>query len=189
MADDWLAPDFISACVAAVQRLGTDYVMGDCVLHDEDGGILYRRSGDPHFSRGLRYWMTVNSPSFMIRRAMLDEIGLFSDISVASDYDWFLRAHVAGYTGAYDPSIAYHFRTGGVSTQKAFEAYRENMAIALKYGAPRARVMWVYTRVVIQHLSRLMLQKLLPAGFVLSLRRSLQKRRAFMRRGADVSRT
>jgi len=177
MADDWLAPDFVSKGIAALKTRGVDYVFGDCMLHSEDGAFLYRRIGDPNFAGNLRYWMTVNSPSFMVRRAMLDSIGLFADISVASDYDWFLRAHLAGFRGTYDPSLLYHFRMGGVSTTSAFKAYRENAAIALKYGAKGPIVAAVFTGVLLRHGAQRLLHRLLPDDVVLALRRYRQNRR------------
>lgn len=186
MADDWLPPDFVSASVAALKRHGTDYVFGDCMLHTEDGSFLYRRVGNPDFAKRLRFWMTVNSPGFMIRRAMLDDIGLFADIAVASDYDWFLRAHIAGYRGAYDPSVHYHFEIGGISSTSAFRSYRENAVIARKYGAPMAAVAAIYAGVVLRHCGRTALQFLLPDSVVLALRRYRQKRRVVVQRGADA---
>jgi glycosyltransferase involved in cell wall biosynthesis len=177
MADDWLSPNFCSTAIAGIRRSNVDYVVGDCMLHGIDGSEQYRRFGSPNFEEGLRHWMTVNSPSFAIRRAILDEIGLFADISVASDYDWFLRAHLAGNRGAYDPSLLYHFRLGGVSTTSGFRAYRENLAIAVKYGAPLPAALSAYLSVMARHLSRLLLQRLLPERSMLALRRHRQKRR------------
>lgn len=175
MADDWLSPDFITASVEALKRHGTDYVFGDRMLHAPDGTVLYKLPGSADFAKGLRNWMTINSPSFTIRRRLLEEIGLFNDISVASDYDWFLRAHNAGFRGAYDPSILYHFEIGGLSTFNAFQGYRDNMLLALKYGARPSQAFLAYLSNVSMHCAREVLAALLPDAVVLSLRRFRQK--------------
>jgi glycosyltransferase len=176
MADDWLSPSFVADSIAAFKRHQCDYLTGDCMLHEPGGGVLYRRAAPPNFERGLRSWMTINSPCWVIRRQMLDEIGLFDELSVASDYDWFLRAHLAGYRGAYEPSLLCHFQVGGISSSRAFLGYWENLKTALSHGMPVLPAWRSYVVNMGRHLARDLLGALLPAAVLLTLRRWRQRR-------------
>jgi len=176
-ADDSLPLDFVAASVAAFTRSGADFVFGDLELYSDSGKYLYRKAGTPDYAAGIRCRFTITAPSFSVSRRMLEQIGLFRSAvsntltAYAEDYEIFLRAHCAGFRGAYDPAIRYYFRAGGVSSTSAFPIYQWQARWAILHGAnPLAAWGWC-VRITLRHLIRDGLSKLLPNRVMLALRR------------------
>jgi glycosyltransferase involved in cell wall biosynthesis len=171
LADDWIAPDYVSRSIGALEREKTDFVFGDLELYDDRGKFLYRMRGNPNYRSTIRYDLSFTTPSWTFRRGMLEKIGLFKLLDVAPDYEWFLRADIAGYKGAHDSGITYCFRFGGNSSVNVFLGYQEVRRLAIAYGASPAIAWYFYLRKTIRHRGRDLLAKLLPMHLMMALRR------------------
>jgi len=183
LGDDWLDENFAAESVRALEAGNLDFVFGDVDLYENEG-LLYRRRGNPRFARTLRYEVSFNTPSWSVRRSIFDDIGLFKMVNVSPEYDWLLRAHLAGYKGAHDPSIVYNFRFGGNSSVHAFLGYREVREMAIANGGNRIVAWMHYLRWAIRHEARVALETFVPADLMLRLRRL---RRNFLDRQSSVS--
>jgi glycosyltransferase involved in cell wall biosynthesis len=174
MGDDWLADDFVSKTVAAFLRTNADFVFGDLELY-EGSRRLYRHRGAHHFWRTLRYELSFTSPGWSFRRVLLNELGLMKLLDVAPDYEWVLRAHLAGKKGAYDDNIVCHFALGGNSTLRATLGFDEIRRISIEMGG-NVLVAWIfYLRSSLKHRVRLFLDRILPMTASLVLRRTTKK--------------
>lgn len=182
LADDWLAPDFVEESVRALEVSGADYAFGDVNLYDNDA-FLYRRGGNPDFARTLRYEVSFNTPSWTVRRSIFDVIGLFKLVNVSPEYDWMLRAHLAGYVGIYDPKIVYNFRFGGNSSAHVYLGYKEVRAMAIANGANPLMAWVYYLRRRGMHQLRGVLEAVISNDTMLTMRRW---RRSLMDRHAKA---
>ena len=170
LADDWLADDYVEISMKAFDRSGADYVFGDVNLYQGDS-FLYRRGGNPDFARTLRYAMSINTPGWTMRRSIFEAIGLFKLVEVSPEYDWMLRAHLAGYKGIYDPEIVYYFRFGGNSTVHAVRGLAEVRQIAISQGV-NSLLAWIhFLRNAGRYKLRVALERVLPEKLMLKLRR------------------
>lgn len=162
-SDDKFPPDFIANAVAALQRTGSDFVFGD-LIYTVEGRVPLLVPGDPNYARSIRYKMPcVNSTSMLMQRKSFSSVGLFDvNIRYSPDYDWVLRAHLAGLRGVYDPAIRTYFAHGGMSTINYVEALAAVRDVAISHGCPPARAYLAYYRGVLQKRVRDVLQRLLP---------------------------
>jgi GT2 family glycosyltransferase len=137
-ADDRLSPGQIARAAAVLDSTGADGVFGDLVCEDGAGRPLHRIAGDPGYAEKIaRRFPAMNHPTLMVRRDLFDRIGGFDTaLRVAMDYDWCLRAHLAGARFVYDPTIEGHYRLGGASDRRWLLAARELRDISLRHGLP-----------------------------------------------------
>ena len=171
LADDWVAPNYVSRSVAAIERECVDFVFGDLDLYSEEGKFLYRMRGNPDYGKSIRHDLSFSTPSWTFRRGMMEKIGLFKLVDVAPDYEWFLRGDIAGLNGAHDGAISYCFRFGGNSSVNVYLGFREVRNIAIAYGAPPGKAWLCYLRKSIRMRFRTVLEGVLPRGWMLALRR------------------
>jgi glycosyltransferase involved in cell wall biosynthesis len=145
-ADDWMEPDQVERAVAALERSGADFAFGDLVYHDPTGRPVHRIKGDPDYARLIGSRMPeINHPTLLARRDVYHGVGPFDPrYGAAMDYDWLLRAHIAGYRGVYEPRIVAHMTLAGVSDRAYLRALGEVRAIAVKHGQPAARAWALY---------------------------------------------
>ncbi|MCA9165838.1 MAG: glycosyltransferase, partial [Planctomycetales bacterium] len=139
-SDDWYADGAINRMVAAHQtRLATNQspaiLHGDSVWHWPES-IPNRPAprrirprlwgGRDQVGRAFWFDMPVNHPTCFVPSSIYQRVGLFdTDYRVAMDFDWMLRAFLAGARFAYVPEVITHFQTGGVSGQHTRLAIRE----------------------------------------------------------------
>ena len=143
-ADDWMEPDQVERAIDVLEQSGADFAFGDLVYHDPSGRPVHRIKGDPDYATLIRTRMPeINHPTLLARREVYDGVGPF-DVSygAAMDYDWLLRAHIAGYRGVYEPRMVAHMTLAGVSDRAYLRALAEVRAIAVKHGQPAASA-WV----------------------------------------------
>ena len=98
--------------LAAISSTGAPFVFGDVEFH-RDGAPLYRERGQAGYAAGLGAKMScVPHPSMLVSRAAFEQVGLYrTDLKLAMDYEWLLRAsraglvgsHVGGRPGPHDP--------------------------------------------------------------------------------------
>ena len=106
--------------VTCVQESGADTVFADLVVvdpSDMDRMVRYYKSSRFRPER-LRYgWMPAH-PTFVAKRALFDEWGLYSlDYRIAADYEMMVRLlYRARVSYAYLPRVVVKMRAGGVST-------------------------------------------------------------------------
>jgi len=171
-ADDWMEPDQIERAVAALERTGADFVFGDLVYHDPAGRAVHRVLGDATYARVIGSRMPeVNHPTLLARRETYERIGLFDlRYRAAMDYDWLLRAHLAGCRGVYEPGIAAHMTLAGVSDRAYARALGEVRAIAVRHGQPPAKAWLLYGYRVFKGAAQRALRRLAPEPLYALLR-------------------
>lgn len=121
-SDDWYEPGAIRAVLEKMQETGADVVCGD-LQYWKDGQRTYLASSEPEqLSRG----MTVGHPTVFVRRDCYRRHGLFRpDFKLAMDYEWLLRAKVAGARfAAIDRCIA-NMQGGGIGDRRWRDSQRE----------------------------------------------------------------
>jgi len=128
-AGDRYLPGALHAVLASAES--PDDVLCGAILKDEEG-VETRYRPDP--SR-LRWDMTIHHPATFTRREVFEEIGGFDErYPNAMDYDFLLRALVAGKRFAVLPETLARMASGGQSERSLWKTYRETHAI-------RARVL------------------------------------------------
>jgi len=117
-------------CMAAAQ---SDTVFADLVqVTRRDLNRVVRYYDSSRFSLGrLRYGWVPAHPTFMVRKVLYDEWGLFSlDYRIAADYEMMVRLlYRAGASYSYLPSVVVKMRIGGVSTSGLRNIIRMNREI------------------------------------------------------------
>lgn len=161
--DTEVEPDWLANLVAALDRhpeagMATSRIM----LYDQRdtlnaAGDLYRCDGTPD-SRGV--WQRYGPPydqeclvfggsggALALRRAMLDEIGLFEErfFMYCEDVDLSWRAQLAGYRCVYVPdAVIYHHlsATGGGALASYYVGRNTLWTVARNYPPPLLRRNW-----------------------------------------------
>ena len=135
-ADDWLDPDQIKHAVEALESRNADFVFGDLAYHAPDGNLLHIIKGDQHYADRIASRMpALNHPTMLVKRAIFDAIGGFDKrYRVAMDYDWALRAHLAGFRGRYAPEVTGHMTLDGTSDRRFVHGLAEVRTIATAHG-------------------------------------------------------
>jgi glycosyltransferase involved in cell wall biosynthesis len=143
-ADDWLPDDFVARAVAALADGKADFVFGDMDYY-VNGAFVFTIQGDADYRRRISYrGPTMNYPTLTAHRRVFEGAGLFNPAyRVAPDYEWLFRVHRAGFQGAHDPTIRYHFALGGNSTRYITRATVEVARALCGLGANPLRV-WSY---------------------------------------------
>ena len=120
-ADDTLATPESLANIAKAAAQSVDVVYGDVVYVDPDETskvIRYWNSGR-FAARRLRYGWMPPHPTFYVRRALQNVLGLFDvQLRIAADYDFMLRIlSRSGIEVAYVPRVLVRMRVGGASNK------------------------------------------------------------------------
>lgn len=139
-SDDWIEPDQMCRAVEALQRTQADFVFGNMKVHGANGAELFELRGDPDYHRRIRHTMPdMNHPSMVCRRDAYERYGLYDTaLRVAMDYEWLLRAHIAGAKGSYVPELTSHMDAGGVSNRSIRTALEETRSVSVRHGySPR----------------------------------------------------
>ena len=170
-SDDAFQPDYVANALEAIRRSKSDFVFGDLVYMRGAGSALI--PGDPHYSRSIRHTMpSVNATSLLMRRRSFDAIGLFdANNRYCADYDWLLRAHLAGLRGSYHPTIRSYFSHGGISSANYFAALARVGDVAIAHGCPPLKAHVAFARGVTQKLIRTVLRNILPERMFYSILR------------------
>ena len=172
-ADDWLEPDQIEKAVSALGRDGADFVFGNLAYHDQDGSLLHIMRGDPGYAEVIKSRMpALNHPTILVKRTLFDRIGVFDErYRIAMDYDWVLRAHLAGCTGAYAPDLLGHMTLNGVSDRQFVGGLAEVRDIAIHHGQSGAKAWPLFGFRIVKGLAQRLLQRHASPDFYDKLRR------------------
>jgi glycosyltransferase involved in cell wall biosynthesis len=123
-AGDRYLPGALHAVLASAGD-PADILCGSFLKGEERGEARYR----PDPSR-LRWDMTIHHPATFTRKKVFEEIGGFDErYPNAMDYDFFLRAFVAGKRFAILPEIIARMASGGQSERSLWKTYRETQTI------------------------------------------------------------
>ena len=129
-ADDWLDEQQIARAVEVATSVYCDLVHGDLMMHRAQGGEWLRVGDDGWFPLEIAALPRISHPTVLARRAVYERIGLFrTDLRIASDVDWLLRAAHAGLLMRYCPLIRSHMSEGGISTVQQRLALAEFVAL------------------------------------------------------------
>ena len=172
-ADDRLAPGQVARAARRLDRGDADGVFGDLICEDASGWAMHRIAGDPDYAASIRFgFPAMNHPTMMVRRDLFQKIGGFdADLHIAMDYDWCLRAHLAGALFVHDPEIIGRYRLGGASDRRWVVAASELRRIAMRHGLP-ARIAWsIFLARIGRAGAQRSLKAVLPAAWHASLRR------------------
>ncbi|MFK7758545.1 MAG: glycosyltransferase family 2 protein [Phycisphaerales bacterium] len=136
-ADDWFEPDFIEKSINTIVASTADFVFGNIWMHGYRGQDLYL-AGDPEYAKVVRRDVPATwHPTMMCKRKMYEQLGLYrTDMKVASDYDFQIRAFNAGFMGVYAQEAVAHVAAGGVSTTAQHTALREGFLCSVWNGYP-----------------------------------------------------
>jgi glycosyltransferase involved in cell wall biosynthesis len=137
-ADDEYLPDAIASGVAALDaHPEAGFSFGDCALLEDEKQVMVLHA-DPDYERVVvRRMPRVNHPSFLVRRSVYEENGLFRpQYRIAMDYDFLLRIHRAGVRGVVIPRTLVQMRLGGISNAQVLRCYRECFEVARNNGEP-----------------------------------------------------
>ena len=165
-ADDWLEPDQIEKAVDALESRNADFIFGDLTYHDADGRLLHVIKGDPLYWTKIHSRMpALNHPTMLARRTVFDGIGVFDErYHIAMDYDWALRAHLAGYFGRHAPGVIGHMTLEGTSDRRFVQGLAEVRSIALSHGQPVIKAWPLFGFRVVKGFTQRMLQRHVPAS-------------------------
>ncbi|MGV8137969.1 MAG: glycosyltransferase family 2 protein [Mangrovibacterium sp.] len=124
-ADDWYEPD-------ALERIAEEYTSNPEI------GIFYgmtafRRGGNVHLHPvkplahvGLFWGMSLTHPGVFVRKKTYDSVGMFNlSYRLAMDYDFLLRALLAGIKFKFVDHHLSNYRSGGLSDRFYQESVRE----------------------------------------------------------------
>ena len=165
-ADDWMSSDQVEQAVNVLKQHSADFVFGDLIYHNEDGGENHRIKGDPEYKKAINSKMpALCHPSVMARRSAYQRAGLFDPrYRYAMDYEWFLRLHRTGGRGIYSMNITAHMRLAGISDRSYLKSLKEVRNIAVQYGQPAWIANFLFAFRIMKSFSRRWLEKLLPRG-------------------------
>jgi len=184
-ADDWLEPDQIERAVAAARATGAEIVHGELLMHRAQGGHWLRTGRNDWYPPAPATLPAISHPTVFVQRSVYERIGLFrTDLRIAADVDWLLRAAREGVAMVHEPRLRSNMSEGGVSTRRQRLALGEYAAILAREPHHRARLvagalfMWGSTLPWLAPLLRLLRRARASAVNRVSLARGAVRRRA-----------
>ena len=171
-ADDWLSPDQIETAVNLLQATDAGFAFGDLLYHAPDGTILHKIQGDPDYGTKITSLMpALNHPTMLVRRRVFDDIGGFDlRYKVAMDYDWALRAHLAGHQGVHSKDILGHMTLAGASDRQFIRSLAEVRQIAMHHGQSSVTAWTLFCFRVVKGMAQRLLQQYAPPSLYRLLR-------------------
>lgn len=149
-ADDWYEPDAIVQLLPYMT--GVAVVHGRSRLHDSRTGAA-RESGplewfpEKHF-RPLQK-MPAQHPTCFVPRTVYERVGLYdTNFRLAMDYDFLLRAHLAGIPFRYVPKVITNFSVMGASSRDPRRSQREVLASQVLHLNRLRGPLWNYVQTI-----------------------------------------
>lgn len=163
-ADDWLDPGQAALAVDSLERTGAAFAFGRLAFHDSDGAKLYEMDGDPSYWRVIHRRMpAINHPTVVVRKSAYQSVGMFSlTRRVAMDYDWHLRAELAGLRGVYVADLVGHMTVGGTCFREWKRGLREVRDTAIEHGQAASSATAEYVWRLARGNARSLLTRMLP---------------------------
>ncbi|WP_336790601.1 glycosyltransferase [Paenibacillus sp. MMO-177] len=138
-ADDIATHDRFEKQINVLNQMGYDIVASALQYIDEEGNNLGLSScygQTPEKCRNsLSHRSILAHPTWMFKREILNEIGLYHNVVTAEDYDFLCRAVSSGKNAINMPEILlkYRIRNNGISIGKAFQQQRTMYIIQNEY--------------------------------------------------------
>ncbi|WP_051640638.1 glycosyltransferase family 2 protein [Thiomicrorhabdus sp. Milos-T2] len=140
-ADDFLMDDALSEALSVVS-LKTDVLLTNGNFQTLTGDYTYESNIDK-----LKYTMSVFHPGMIVRKRVYEKVGLYrTDLKIASDYDWILRAHNMNIQWQHANVIYSTMREGGISADYALGT-KEMYQIQREYTPILAKILYFLRRV------------------------------------------
>ncbi len=128
-ADDTYLPGALAHIFAEIERGDADILCGWMLKAEDSGDVLCRC--DPE---RLTIDMTLNHPATFVRREWFVRLGGFdTTLRNAMDYDFFLRAKLAGARFRIVPVALAQFAAGGQSERSLWKTLRETHEIRARH--------------------------------------------------------
>lgn len=128
-ADDTYLPGALAHIFAEINRGDADILCGWMLKAEDSGDVLCRC--DPE---RLAIDMTLNHPATLVRREWFERLGGFdTTLRNAMDYDFFLRAKLAGARFRVVPVALARFAAGGQSERSLWKTLRETHEIRARH--------------------------------------------------------
>lgn len=163
-SDDWLSVDQIQQGVSVLERIDAGFSFGRLRVFDHSARLLHVIDGAPdYWSSGMCRMPHINHPTVLARRSCYDTVGLFDvALRVAMDYDWHLRAELAGVRGIYAPEVVGNMSVGGACDLNWQAGLAEVRDAAVRNGQSRVRARSEYFCRVARARARMLLTSILP---------------------------
>lgn len=166
-ADDWYEPGIVGRLRTRMTR---DVILhGRTRLHDPRTGAS-RESGplewipEKHFRP--REKMPAQHPTCFVPRSVYQRVGSFNlAFRLAMDYEFLLRAHLAGVPFEYVPEVITNIARGGASGRDPFRAQREVLAAQILHLNEVVGPVRLYGDVVRRYYLRRLRRRLLRRPF------------------------
>lgn len=132
-SDDWYMDGAVEHIMKYAHETDADIIYGDYYRIYEDGRrtLIRQDTVDPE---DIRFRMPICHQTVFAKRSLFQKLGLFElEYKIASDYDWLLRAYLAGCRMLYVSVPVCCFRLGGVSSRKRLLCYDEIRAISCRH--------------------------------------------------------
>jgi len=132
-SDDWHELNTLETVAQELSTKQADYIIGCQKYWDENGGSFIVHPDYQYRQKVLYRMPRLNHASAFFKKSVYDSIGLF-DIryKYAMDYDFFLRAFLAGKKPIFIDRVFTNMNLAGASDRHALAAYRETAFIAPK---------------------------------------------------------
>ena len=136
-SDDWLSDGQLQLALSIIRSTGAPFVFGDVEFH-RHGAFLYRERGQADYTNVLAAKMScVPHPSMLVSKAAFEAVGLYrTDLKLAMDYEWLLRAARQGVVGSHVEGLLAHMTHDGASNTLYRRTIAEVAEIAIAYGRP-----------------------------------------------------
>lgn len=171
-ADDWLSHHQIEEAAKALENSDAGFVFGDLFYHAPDGSTLHMIQGDRHYGAKIKSLMpALNHPTMLVRRQVYEDIGGFDRrYKVAMDYDWALRAHLAGHRGVYSSNLIGHMTLAGTSDRQFVQSLIEVRKIAINHGQRQIAAWPLFCSRVVKGMAQRLLHRYAPTSLYRLLR-------------------
>lgn len=131
-SDDWYEDGILEKVDRYFRQKDTDILGGSIHLILNDRIVSKARVGKA--PEDIRVRMIYLHPALFAKRVIFDQIGKFDlQYKIAADYDWVLRAYLAGFFIVAVEDVFTNFRDGGTSMVNLFDTVNEVRKIALSY--------------------------------------------------------
>lgn len=134
-ADDISLPDRIQKQLAFIVANDLDIIGADIeIMHDEkeQGKIITCPKRYSTIVKAIVHDNCVKHPVWMMKKSVYDSLGGYRDIFSCEDYDFLLRAILAGYRLGNAPIVGLRYRQNPDSISRTNRAYQQTVCEYLK---------------------------------------------------------
>lgn len=123
-SDDWYECNALNRVISKVETQKVDIIYGK--MNMQNGGKACGVFKGKGFTNDIWHTMPFGHPASFVKKEIYNRIGLFdTKYKIAADYQWLLRAYVAGATAYGIDDIISNFSQNGISSTNQIEATLE----------------------------------------------------------------